>query len=140
MAAPYRPMLPSPTPAPPDGEGWVHECKLDGYRCVAQVSGSRVRLWSRRGGEWVGRLDELNTLSAVGDVVLDGEVVVVTADGRADFELLGARVHGRRQVPDGHPVTFFVFDVLERDGRELTDLAWTDRRSTTPRRRRPGCP
>jgi hypothetical protein len=32
-------------------------------------------------------------------------VVVVTADGRADFELLSVRVHGPRQTDDSHPVT-----------------------------------
>jgi hypothetical protein len=54
--------------------------------------------------------------------------VVLTADGRADFELLGARIHGRRHNPDGHPVTFFVFDVLHFDGRDLTDGPWRARR------------
>jgi hypothetical protein len=49
MAVPYRPMLPPPSSAPPVGEGWVHECELDGYCCVAQVSRSRVRLWSGGG-------------------------------------------------------------------------------------------
>jgi bifunctional non-homologous end joining protein LigD len=128
MVAPYRPMLPSATPAPPAGDAWIHESKLDGYRCLAQVGRSRVRLWSRGGGEWVGRLDELDSLSSVGDVVLDGEVVVVTTDGRADFELLGARIHGRRHTPARPLVTFYVFDVLQLDGRDLTDQPWTERR------------
>jgi bifunctional non-homologous end joining protein LigD len=90
----------------------VHEARLDGFRWLAQVKSSRLRLWSRTGGEWVDRLPELEAgLSSVGDVVLDGEVVVLTADGRADFELLGARIHGRRHNPDSHSVTFFVFDI-----------------------------
>jgi hypothetical protein len=76
----------------------------------------------------VDRLPELDGLSSVGDVVLDGEVVVLTADGRADFELLGARIHGRRRNPDGHPVTFFVFDVLQFAGEDLTDEPWRARR------------
>jgi hypothetical protein len=37
MAAPYRPMLPSPAPEPPDGKGSVHEAKLDGFRSLVQV-------------------------------------------------------------------------------------------------------
>jgi ATP-dependent DNA ligase len=91
-------MLPSPAPEPPAGEGWVHEAKLDGFRCLAQVKSSRL--------------------------------VVLTADGRADFELLAARIHGRRHNPDGHPVTFFVFDVLQFAGRTLTDGPWRARRET----------
>jgi bifunctional non-homologous end joining protein LigD len=61
-------------------------------------------------------------------VVLDGEVVVVTADGRVDFELLGSRVHGRRRAGDSLPVTFYVFDVLHVDGRDLRDRPWEARR------------
>jgi hypothetical protein len=84
MAAPYKPMVSSGAPAPPAGAGWIHEAKLDGFRCLAQVTSDRVRLWSRAGGEWVDQLPELQVgLSAVGEVVLDGEVVVLTADGRA---------------------------------------------------------
>jgi ATP-dependent DNA ligase len=59
--------------------GWIHEASLDGFRCLAQLKSSRVRLWFRAGGltgsrSWLG-------LSSVGDVVLDGEVVVITAHG-----------------------------------------------------------
>jgi bifunctional non-homologous end joining protein LigD len=64
----------------------------------------------------------------MGNVVLDGEVVVVTPDGRADFELLADRIHGRRHNPGSHAVTFFAFDVLQFDGRDLTDEPWRARR------------
>jgi bifunctional non-homologous end joining protein LigD len=121
-------MLPSPNALPPTGEGWVHEAKIDGYRCMAQVHRSRVRLWSRGAGEWTGRLPELEGLASLGDVVLDGEVAVVTSSGQADFELLGSRIRGRRQGPDAHPVTLFVFDVLEADGVDLRERPWTSRR------------
>jgi bifunctional non-homologous end joining protein LigD len=61
-------------------------------------------------------------------VVLDGEVVVVTPDGRADFELLGGRIHGRRRADDAHPISFYVFDVLQLDGHDIRDRPWTARR------------
>jgi hypothetical protein len=61
----------------------VHEAKLEWIRCLAQVKASRLRLWSRAGGESVDRLEEPGGLSSVGDVVLDGEVV--TAAGRVDL-------------------------------------------------------
>jgi ATP-dependent DNA ligase len=51
MAAPYRPMLATPARALPDGEGWVHEAKLDGFRCLAQVKSPRLRLSSRARGK-----------------------------------------------------------------------------------------
>jgi hypothetical protein len=75
----------------------------------------------------VDRLPELDSLSKLGDEVLNGEVVVLTTDGRADFELLGARIHGRRHNPHVRPVTFFVFDVLQFGDRDLTDEPWRAR-------------
>jgi len=37
-------------PAPPDGEGWLHEIKHDGHRLIAIVdSGGRLSLVSRNG-------------------------------------------------------------------------------------------
>ena len=39
-------------------------------------------------------LRELACLTLLGEVVLDGEMVVVTPDGRADFELAAVHVHG----------------------------------------------
>ena len=41
----------SPAPAPPVGDGWVHEAKLDGFRCLAQVKSPRLRLSSRARGK-----------------------------------------------------------------------------------------
>ena len=32
---------------PPDGPGWLHEIKFDGYRVIARKDGAQVRLWAR---------------------------------------------------------------------------------------------
>jgi hypothetical protein len=42
-----RLQLASPSPAPPDGDGWLHEVKHDGHRLVAIVVDGTVRLLSR---------------------------------------------------------------------------------------------
>jgi bifunctional non-homologous end joining protein LigD len=90
---------------PPTGDAWVHEAKLDGWRCLVVVSGGPVEVWSRRGGDYTSKLPELQSLSCLGDVVLDGELVVITDGGRADFELLSSRVIGRKARPAArHPV------------------------------------
>ena len=40
----------TPSPAPPEGEGWLHEIKHDGHRLVAIIDDSgRLRLISRNG-------------------------------------------------------------------------------------------
>jgi ATP-dependent DNA ligase len=51
------------------------------------------------GGEWVDRLYKLDGLASIGDVVVDGDVVALSADGRADFELLAARIHVVVTIP-----------------------------------------
>jgi bifunctional non-homologous end joining protein LigD len=108
----------------------VHEAKLDGWRCLVEVSGSRVQVCSRRGGDYTARLPELQTLSGLGDVVLDGELVVITDDGRADFELLTTRVSRRHRRPTVEPlVTLYAFDLLRQDGRDLCGEPWTTRRA-----------
>jgi bifunctional non-homologous end joining protein LigD len=123
-------MLLTSSPSAPIGEGWVHEAKLDGWRCLVDVSGGRVRVWSRRGGDYTARLPELQILSSVGDVVLDGELLVISEDGRADFELLSTRVNGRNRRPSAEqPVNLYVFDLLRHNGRDVCAEAWTVRRN-----------
>ena len=46
---PCQPILAAPVP---DGDGWMHELKHDGFRIVAQKDGDKVRLWSRNGRDW----------------------------------------------------------------------------------------
>jgi bifunctional non-homologous end joining protein LigD len=104
----------------------VHEPKLDGWRCLAQVSAGKVHLWSRSGHDWSRLVPELGCLAALGDIVLDGELVAAGPDGRADFELLGARMMG----PAHHvPVCLYAFDALSIGGRELVDRLWLERRA-----------
>jgi ATP-dependent DNA ligase len=75
-------------------------------------------------------LPELRSLSGVGDVLLDGELVVITDDGRADFELLSTLVNGRKCRHTAEPpVTLYAFDVLGHRGRDLCGKAWTARRA-----------
>jgi bifunctional non-homologous end joining protein LigD len=123
-------MLLTSAPALPIGDAWVHEAKLDGWRCLVQVSARRVQVWSKRGGDYTARLPELQLLSGLGNVVLDGELVVVAEDGRADFELLSRRVNGRnRRLTGEHAVTVYVFDVLRRDDHDLCGEPWAARRA-----------
>ena len=44
-----------PSPAPPDGEGWLYEIKHDGHRLIAIVdAGGRLSLVSRNGYDRTG--------------------------------------------------------------------------------------
>src|SRR3954465_14113992 len=40
----------------PEGDGWLHELKHDGFRVVVHKEGERVHLWSRNGRDRLGDL------------------------------------------------------------------------------------
>jgi bifunctional non-homologous end joining protein LigD len=81
-----HPQIPTLAKVPPTGDHWIHQPKLDGFRCIAVKNGAMVRLFSRRGVEFrlPGMAAVLANLAAE-TAVLDTELICVRADGRADF-------------------------------------------------------
>ncbi len=112
-----------------DGRPWACEMKWDGIRLFASVTMdgpvAKVRLVTRNGNDVTDAYPDLvRALPAVvtaGSVVLDGEVVALDAAGRPSFGLLQNRTGGTR-------VKYLVFDLLERDGQDLTGLSYSARR------------
>lgn len=79
----------------PRGDDWAFEVKWDGMRTMAVIDDGRVRLRSRRGRDCSDEFPELGVLGEVmprRQVVLDGELVVLAADGKPNFQLLRARL------------------------------------------------
>jgi ATP-dependent DNA ligase len=115
----------------PEGEEYVYEVKLDGFRCIAFVDGEEIFLQSRNGRPLSRYFPEL-TLPA-GRYVLDGEIVVRGADGREDFDALGQRIHpaeSRIQRLAGEtPAIFVAFDALAIDDDVLLDEPFRERRA-----------
>jgi bifunctional non-homologous end joining protein LigD len=71
----------------PRGEAWLHEVKFDGYRFQCHIQ-KGVRFYTRRGYDWSNRLQHLvgavQPLNAHA-IILDGEVIVQTPEGRPIF-------------------------------------------------------
>ncbi len=123
---------------PSDGTAWAYEVKWDGVRVLAEVGGDppRVRLTSRAGNDVTAGYPEAASLAeladAAGDLVLDGEIVVLRS-GLPSFSALAERMHVRdprrvQALAASAPATFIVFDVLRRGATDLTGLSWTERR------------
>jgi bifunctional non-homologous end joining protein LigD len=122
------PQLASEASAPPVGEQWVHELKLDGYRVQAHIDQtSKVRLYTRSGLDWTHRMPsiarELGRLS-VESAVLDGEVVVLSESGQSSFADLQAAF----EEAASHPLTYFVFDLLHLNGHDLRQQPLVERK------------
>lgn len=117
----------------PIGEQWSHEVKWDGFRVIADIADSRLRLHSRTGRDVTDAFPELEPIAAVlKDALLDGEMISLR-DGRPSFESLAERwqVNDRRRALDfaaQQPVSVMAFDLLRLYGVDLLDRPWTERR------------
>ena len=122
----YLPMLAAVAPAPFSSDDWLFEIKWDGVRAIATVAGT-LSLRSRNDTEMSGQFPELaELLTLAPGTVLDGEIVVMSG-GRPDMQSLLTRLQGTGHRA-GAPVTYIVFDILERNGTDLTGLPLTERR------------
>jgi DNA ligase D len=115
-----KPQLASPVEAPPEGCDWLHEIKLDGYRTLASMAGDEVRLVTRGGLDWTHRYGDLaDAFRALPtrDAIVDGEIVVLDAQGISRFSLLQeALSRGARSE-----LVFYAFDLLRLDGWNLAE-------------------
>jgi bifunctional non-homologous end joining protein LigD len=110
----------------PDGEGWLHEIKLDGYRILARVENGRARLVSRNGNDWTERFSAVAAAAgsiAADAALLDGEVVVLNEAGITDFHAL----QNAASIP-ASDLQYFVFDLLYLNGHDLTAVPLVDRK------------
>ena len=138
-----RPMLPRPLPEPFDSADHLFEPWWGGLRALvyigpAELAGTgEVRIEDEAGRDLTRALPELAGLAVRVDArsaLLDGELVVVDAAGRADPGALEARLDGRA----GRAVAFLAFDLLHLDGRSLIGQPLYRRHEALRRVLRPG--
>ena len=78
---------------PPDGEGWCHEIKFDGYRVQLRVEDGEAVLKTRKGLDWTDKFTAIaKEGSALPDVLIDGEIVALDHNGAPDFSTLQAAI------------------------------------------------
>ena len=99
----------------PDGEQWLHELKLDGYRAIAFKRDGVVHLRSRNDNDFSARYPRVvKGLAKMPDnTVIDGEVIAFDDDGRPSFNAL--QNHGSAAAA----VIYYVFDVMVLAGRDV---------------------
>ncbi|WP_253075357.1 hypothetical protein [Bradyrhizobium sp. 190] len=75
----------------PSGDRWIHEIKFDGYRVQVHLVNEAVKVLTRRGNDWTKRFRKIADDAwhiGAGSAIIDGEVVVPSADGTTDFSVL----------------------------------------------------
>jgi bifunctional non-homologous end joining protein LigD len=106
------------------GAQYGFEGKFDGYRLLVAIENGELRLQSRSGRDLTADYPQLQSLAvdlAGHDVILDGELVALDADGAPNFGELQNRVRATR-------IEFWAFDILRLDGRSLLKAKYRDRR------------
>ena len=131
-----KPMLATPGKLPNNDADYGFEIRWAGERAVTVIDGGRARPTG------VGDVDvqtlypELKELGkAVGalQMVLDGELVTLSPEGRPDPERLQRRRKASsdsavRRLAEAVPATYMIYDLLWLDGHTSTSLGYADRR------------
>lgn len=112
---PIKPMLAESTDKPFDRKDWLYEQKLDGVRCIAQISPflEKTELQTRTGNNITHKFPELANLykQVTKPCILDGELTSVS------FNAIQHRIHqekplGIRIAQSQYPVIYHVFDIV----------------------------
>jgi len=112
--------------SPPAGD-WLYEVKYDGYRLLAHIEGSEVRLFTRSGNDWTERLpDQAKALAALGldNAWLDGEIVVNDAQGVSSFQAL----QNAFETGKATAIAYYLFDLPYLNGADLRKVPVEQRR------------
>lgn len=128
-----QPQLATLVDEPPrDAQRWVFEIKFDGYRILARAEGGRVRLLTRNGNDWTGKLPELaRSLQAMElpDGWYDGEIIMPGTRVPADFQALQSAFDSARTADIVH----YLFDLPFCAGYDLRDVPLVERRAVLQR-------
>ncbi len=104
------------------------EYKLDGARVQIHKSGDEVRVYSRTLNDVTGSVPEIVSVAGAlpaRELILDGEVIALNADGTPrPFQMTMRRFGRTKNIADLQsqlPLTLFAFDALYLDGQALLD-------------------
>ncbi|OSZ75035.1 DNA ligase D [Hydrogenophaga sp. IBVHS1] len=122
------PQLATLAKAPPtEVADWLWELKFDGYRLLARKQGKTVRLFTRNGHDWTGRIPTLAKEVAALPLKsgwLDGEVMVVDEEGVPNFQAL----QNAFDAVETKHLVYVLFDLPFADSLDLRPLPVQERR------------
>lgn len=122
-----KPQLATLVDSVPAGNGWLHEMKYDGYRVLIALGKGGPKLHTRTGLDWTtkfpGIAEAAQSITAA-SALIDGEVVAFRGE-KTDFSTLQDAIS-----TGGEGLSYFAFDLLELDGKDLSKLPQVERKET----------
>ena len=120
-------MLATLTDKPFDHDDFIYEIKWDGYRSVSYLHKEKVDIRSRNelsfNKKFPSIVEALKQWKT--DAVMDGEIVAINDEGRADFQQLQGFI---KNVNAAHLV-YYVFDIIWYKGKDVTMLPLIERKA-----------
>ncbi len=108
-----------------DSPDWIFEIKWDGYRAIAEIRPDGNRLYSRNGLTFDKAYPKVyEALKGIKKhAIIDGEIVAFDSDGKPSFQKLQNYKNNSKV-----PLQYYVFDILELEGKSLTGLPLIERK------------
>jgi ATP-dependent DNA ligase len=135
MTPPIAPMLSKVAATIPTSDGFLYEPKWDGFRAIVFRGAADVYIQSRDEkplDRYFPELHDALIAALPDDCVIDGEIVIATAQG-LDFDLLQMRLHPAAsraaKLARETPSSFVAFDLIAADGEDLRGLQFEQRRA-----------
>jgi bifunctional non-homologous end joining protein LigD len=120
-----EPMVAKPVANLPEGEEWIYEIKLGGYRCIAVKNDGGMKLFSGDKGLLNSRFPTVaRALERLDpDTVIDGEIVALDKSGRPSLNGLQKFDDSKEQIH------YYAFDLLIYRGKSLLGVPLENRRN-----------
>jgi DNA ligase D-like protein (predicted ligase) len=122
------PQLTQLVAAAPEGDGWLHEIKFDGYRLHARLDHGAVTLLTRTGLDWTHKYPAIAKAVTALDArqaYLDGELCGIGPDGIPSF----SRLQAASDAGSAAGLVLYLFDLLHLDGDDVAARPLLDRKT-----------
>ncbi len=123
-----EPQLCTLSSSAPNGDDWIHEIKLDGYRTLSRKEDKNIEMLTRSGIDWSKKYPEIakqcQKIKAKA-FLIDGEIVSLNEKGISQFSTLQISL----QNNNSDKLVFCVFDLLFLNGKDLRDLPLLQRKN-----------
>jgi DNA ligase-1 len=126
-------MLLETTAEPFDDERYLFQPKIDDHRAIIVRHNRETCIFTRNGNNVTRLYPELWQVPVNDDVVLDGEIACLDEGGNVDSERMQSRFTVKKadkitSAMAKYPVTFYAWDILMLNGRDIRKMPLTDRK------------